>query len=468
VSHDAGWLIYGSGLSALVLAERLGSAGRRVMLVNPEKHWGGIFRGLKFDGDLFDAGMTNFEFDLFGEASHDILNYDPDRKQDVGRYVHFVRQYLSRFVEVAPLPTPSMQFAGHVLEDMVISNRFEVLSVLPAHIRDAIRNELTEIVSRPNPLHPRTKNDSDSLLAVTSFEKVSLANHGPTFHGLFIEPMFRKILGIPTAEIEGIFHRNGWAPLFYPESLLSQFSPSPQCLKPTIFSYPRDIHFGAFIERIEHAVRGMANVKVVDSAKNVALDLQRSSMRIDDVEFSFSNLAWGAQLSVLLGISGEGQSLGRRASLDLFFLKVRDCGVKNRFGVLVDPEESSPFYRVTNQSMCFGEPCAEHKIILECNSSNFQSSSYESQDVNVAMNTALQKYGIDPIAVTSVHHRTFKGALAIPSSASMAQFNGLRDRIAHELPKVELIGASSGYVSVTLNDHIIQALKVACKEGVLK
>lgn len=464
MNQDSDWLIYGSGLSALALAERLGSAGRRVVLVNPDKHWGGIFRGLNIDGELFDAGMTNFEFDLFGEASDDIQNYNPDLKRDVGRYVHFVRQYLSRFVQVAPLPTPRMQFGSHVLEDMIISNRFEVLTVLPAHIRDSICNELTEIVSRPNPLHPRTKNDPDSPLVGATFEKVSLANHGPTFHGLFIEPMFRKILGIPTGEIEGIFHRNGWAPLFYPESLLSQFTSSPQSLKPTIFSYPRDIHFGAFIDRIMNEVRGMANVKVIDSAKNASFDVRRSRMRIEAAEFSFARLAWGGQPSKLLEMSGEGQSPARRASIDMFFLKAKDYGVTNRFGVLIDSEGTSPFYRVTNQSICSGAQCAEHKIILECNSTNWESRLDKSRELN----SALMKYGIDPASVTSVHHRTFNGALSIPSHAGMEQFKCWRNRVAHELPDVELIGASSGYVSVTLNDHIIQALKIADQEGALK
>ncbi len=458
------WLIYGSGLSALVLAERLGSAGKKVMLVNPSKPWGGIFGGINIDGDVFDAGMTNFEFDLFGEPADDIQNYDPDCKHGIGRYVHFVKQYLSGFVETTPLPTPIMQFGGHVVSDLIISNQFSVLEMLAPQVRKAIRTELEAIVAAPNPLHPRTKYDPSAPLATTPFEQVSLANHGPTFHELFIEPLFRKILGISTAEIEGVFHRNGWAPLFYPETLLSQFGPLPQALKPTVFRYPNDVNFGAFIGRIADAVRALPNVRIIESAKKTEIDVATSTIRVDGKEYVFRRLAWGGELSQLIGSHAEAQQPTQRASLDLLFLKVKSRGVGNHFSVLIDPEVDSPFYRVTNQSICAGATPAQHKIILECSSGKWDE---ESPNSSAALDGALRRYGIDPEAVTSYQRRSFKGALVIPSYVQMSEFNRRRERVAHRFSDVELIGTSSGYVSVTLNDHIIQALKIAHREGAL-
>ena len=469
MTQHGDWLIYGGGLSALVLAERLGHAGRDVVLMNPGKSWGGIFGGLNIDGQMFDAGMTNFEFDLFGEPADDIENYHPDQKRDVGRYVHFVQRYLSRFVSVAALPTPGMQYEGHLTDDLIISNRLTVLGLLSPQERAAMRDELTDIVSRPNPLHPSTKNQADSLLATTPFEQVSLANHGTTLHRLFIEPMFRKILGIPTSEIEGLFHRNGWAPLFYPESLLSQFGDAPQVFQPTVFSYPDDSHFGAFIARIAEAVRAMPNVRIVDAARDPQVDMQRSVVRVGNDEFSFSRLAWGGELGQLplaesAAVSVTQLPAARRASLDLFFLNVRQSGVAQRFAVLLDPEPLSPFYRITNQTVCRGVEAEQHQIILECNSGNWN---VDSPDKGAVMDAALRRYQIDPAAVVSCQHRSFKGALAIPTNAHRADFNQRRERVAHEFPDVALIGASSGYVSVTLNDHIIQALKIVRQEGAL-
>jgi len=458
------WLIYGSGLSALVLAERLANAGKKVILVNPGQVWGGIFGGLYIGDDVFDAGMTNFEFDLFGEPDEDLQGYHPDRKRDVGRYVHFVQQYLSRFVRSAPLPTPSMRFGEHVVNDLIISNSFDVLRVLEPQVRGAVHTELQSIVAAPNHLHPRTKNDPLAPMTRTPFDQVSLANHGPTLHHLFIEPMVRKVLGISTAQMESVFHRNAWAPLFYPESLLSQFGSSPQVLKPTVFRYPADLHFGAFIGRIADKVQAMPSVRVIYGARESKIDVVASTLQVGGEVLSFRRLAWGGHLTQLLGLQAQTQKPVQRASLDLFFLKVRQEGVGQRFAVLIDPQADSPFYRVTNQSLCAGTPTSEHKIILECNASRWID---ESTNRSALLDAALQRYGIDPAAMASCQRRSFKGALAIPSHAQMHEFNECRAHIKQAFPRVELIGASSGYVSVTLNDHIIQALKIAQQEGVL-
>jgi len=464
MTRHTNWLIFGSGMSALVLAERLGNAGKEVVLINPSRSWGGIFSGIGINGEIYDVGMTNFEFDLFGEPADDLDHYSPDCKADVGRYVHFVKNYLSRFVQTAPLPTPRMCFGGELVDDLIISNRFDVVRTLPAEVKQKICAELGEILGRPNPLHPRTKKEPGSPLASTSFEQVSRVNHGNTFHELFIEPIFGKILGIPTREIEGVFHRNGWAPLFYPESLLSQFTAEPQALKPTIFSYPADPHFGAFIGRIASAVKSLPSVTVIEGAKEVDVDAAASTLRVGESSFSFNRLAWGADPAQLLGPDGALQTPGRRANLDLFFLRVKAEDLAHRFAVLIDPETASPFYRITDQSVCAGEQGPEHKIILECNSSNWDE---QSPERNQRWEAALRRYGIDPTAVLSCERRNFNSALGIPSHVQMKQFNQRRERIKQTFGRVSLIGPASGYVSVTLNDHIIQALKIAHQEGAL-
>lgn len=462
--HRTEWLIYGAGLSALVLAERLGNAGKQVLLINPADKWGGIFGGIEIDGERFDAGMTNFEFELFGSPEDNLQGYHPDRKSDVGRYVHYVQQYLSRFVQATPLPTPCMRFDKHFMDDLIISNCFNVLQTLEPNMRQAMLTELQGIVAAPNPLHPKTKNDPDSILASTVFETVSLANHGPTFHHLFIEPMFRKVLGIATGQIESIFHRNGWAPLFYPETLLSQFGPSPQPLRPTVFRYPKGEHFGAFIGRISAAIKEMDNVRVIYAAKDVEINVADCTLRMSDQSFAFKRLAWGAELDTLQGFTSPVLQPTQRASLDLFFIKVRQEGVGHRFAVLIDPEADSPFYRVTNQNICADIISPEHKIILECNSAYLDEAGTNSAEL---LQLALERYGIDPKALVTCHRRNFKGALAIPTHGQMLKFNQQRDRLAIAYPALELIGASSGYISVTLNDHIIQALKIAQQEGAL-
>jgi hypothetical protein len=466
VKSSLNWVVYGSGLSALVLAERLASSGKKVVLLNPAKTWGGIFGGLKIGDLTFDGGMTNFEFDLFGEPENDIRKYSPDNKSDIGKYVHFVQDYIGRFAEIHKIPTPRMIHKEVFTADMIISNQFDVLKLLSHEEQNLIRSELEIIVNHPNQLHPKFKYNKDSLLEKFSFDVVSKANHGFTFHDLFIEPLFQKVLGISSAEVSGIFHRNGWAPLFYPETLLSQFSSSPQKLKPTIFHYPADPNFGAFIGRIVAHVQEMSNVQIFNMVKDVNVDALGKLISTDQGNFNYERLAWGGDLTQL-HLTDEIPSTispGRRSSLDIFFLEVDPSGIAEPFSVLIDPEKESPFYRVTNQTICHGLKSEKHQIILECNSKNWDEGNPDSQ---LILNASLKRYGIDPAYVTSNVHKNFTGALSIPSVKNWREFDLLRTGVTKKFPEIYLMGLSSGYVSVTLNDHIIQALKIAHLEGVI-
>lgn len=463
-------MVFGSSLASLVLAERLGSDAREVVLLNPGRSWGGIFSGLTIGSRVFDAGMTNFEFDLFGEQRDDVQAYDPDRRSDLAAYVGFVKAYVEKFTTVHPVPTPQMIWDGQRYRDMMITNEFDVLHALAPALRSRIRTELETIVRSPNSLHPRQKARPGSRLEHHSFEVVSKANHGETFHRTFIEPLFGKVLGVSSGEVPGPFHRSGWCPLFHPETLLSQFGPTPQLLKPTVFHYPDDAHFGAFILRIVESVRSMPNVRIVEAVTDIRVEYSNQRVRTAQGDFEFSDLAWGGDLRQLASlVANPAPSLSMpfpkypRASLDLFFLQVKAEGLGRPFGVLIDPDPTSPFYRITDQTVCGLREEAIHRVVLESNA-KVMDTSPDGKDAKIA--SVLMLHQIDPDAVVDMSHRHFADALPIPSLEQMRQFEATRQEVRSVAPGITLIGPSSGYVSVTLNDHVIQALKCAQQLGV--
>ena len=120
------------------------------------------------------------------------------------------------------------------------------------------------------------------------------------------------------------------------------------------------------------------------------------------------------------------------------------------------PESEFPFYRVTNQTICSAESSTNHKIILESGS---LASSANVKFSNLSLNKFLSKINIDPNGVLFTEHKSFPGALKIPSSDNYNEFNKLREELASKYSNVEFTGASSGYCCTTLNDQIIQALK---------
>ena len=458
------WVIYGNSLSALILAERLGSEHYNVILVNPGRSFGGVFGGVPINGHFFDCGMTNFEFELFADPDNAIEKYSPGSKADIGRYVHFVRRYLERFCDVSSLQSLSMMFRGEITEDFIISNRFDVLSLLTEQERTVVIDELDYIISGEQALHPSKKTKSNYDFEQATFEQASRENVGNTLHEALIEPMFKKVLNIDTSEISAVFHRNGWSPLYYPETLRSQFTNKPAELKPTIFHYPTGKHFGFFINKIVDAISVMKNVTIIDSATGAIPDIANKILRTDQGSFSFDSLAWAGDLKTLLpGVSDPTEvKANKRASLDIIFLGIKETGVNKDFSVIIDPEAVSPFYRVTNQSKCRGTAESTNLITLECNSENMREKSDGYWD---GYNEHLLRYGLDPSQIEFWEHKSFKNALAIPSVQGSIEFDATQTEIKKLYPEIYLMGQSSGYVSTTLNDHVIQALIIAKRSG---
>jgi len=461
------WVIYGNSLSALVLAERLGSIGYKIDLLNPSKNWGGIFSGIHFNKTIFDSGMTNFEFDLFGEKFFDIENYNPDNHRDINKYVHSVKNYISNFIKLRTIETPQIYFEQKKYPDLLITNKFDVLQSLPPHIKLSIINELNKILLNVNNLHAKFKNDPNSHISNATFEEVSIANHGLTFHKLFIEPFFRKVLAISTSQIPGPFHRSGWAPLFYPETLFSQFSSNPQILKPTLFHYPEKENFGVFIKKILHQIKKYKSINLHYDVKDIIICKNSNTISSNLGNFSFEKLAWGGEIEKIIFKNvklNKKLNVYDKASLDLFFIEVDASDIKNHFSVIMDLNLTSLFYRATNQTVCSGSASKVNKIIFESNTIN---SNNKEITENINFNSSIISYGINPMAIKNLYHRTFHRALKIPTKNELLEFNALRDEIRFTMPSLELIGPSSGYISTTLNDQVIQSLKIAKKEGVL-
>jgi hypothetical protein len=172
-----------------------------------------------------------------------------------------------------------------------------------------------------------------------------------------------------------------------------------------------------------------------------------------------------AGLSKAIGVQmGASKGAPRYASLDLYFAMIAEQGISNACPVLLDPELDSPIFRVTNQTLCAGKAAASHKVILESRAG----SSGTGGNVTQSIISGLSKYGINPDHLISLEHRSFANALKIPSEIESDHFAALRQLMLSEVPEIELIGPAAGYLAVTLNDQIIQALMLARMEGLIE
>ena len=80
-------------------------------MINPSCFWGRIFGVISINSKIYNAGMINFEFDLFGEAEDDLDRYITAliARPILGSYVHFAYGYLSR--NMLYLSKPQVNYA---------------------------------------------------------------------------------------------------------------------------------------------------------------------------------------------------------------------------------------------------------------------------------------------------------------------------------------------------------------------
>lgn len=72
---------------------------------------------------------------------------------------------------------------------------------------------------------------------------------------------------------------------------------------------------------------------------------------------------------------------------------------------------------------------------------------------------------IDRDAVKQISGFRFNGALTVPNTLNMAAYQERHARLTAELTDIYLMGRSSGYIAATLNDHILQPIKMLKELG---
>lgn len=461
-------VVVGNNVAALIAALTLGEAGWQVTLLSPSPRLGGHFGGLSLGGEVFDAGMVFLEFTSFNaDPKADVGSYDPMRKNDVGRFFPLIERTLGRFGSFVPVTTPQMRVQGRTLPDLLVANRIDSLQELEPATKESMRRELQDIGTVRGPLHASQKL-SDAGFGSHDLATVSLANHGRTFHELFVEPFCRKVTGRPSSSLVGLFHRLAWLPLFYPETLASVFGGHPQVLPPTTFTYPSNGAVVALVREIEAAVRALPNVAVVvgkvttvDRRAGRAFTITCGSAAPLDVD----RLVWAADPESLLGACGEPAAPPlERVSLTLASALAASDEVTAPCSTLFLPEGPHLPFRVTNQSFSSGRPEPWSRLSCEWNGAVLTGPQTE---LAQQATSALVELGVVQRrqSVREIRVDTFADAFVLPTPANLTQLAQRRSQLDLLLPDVPRLGPAAPFGAASLNDQIVQGLKVGRQLG---
>jgi hypothetical protein len=460
-------LIVGNNLAAMVAALELAGRGCPVRLLNPAKGWGGHFAGFQRGERRFDAGMILMEFGAFNaEASPDIQDYDPSRRNDCGRFAPRVGEYLQSLLPCREIPTPSLLHEGRILPDLFIANCFDVLQALPTAQAARIRGELEQICSTPRGRLHASRKLADPLFLDADLESASIANHGASLHAALFEPLCRKIAGCATREVIALYHRVPWLPLFHPETLLSQFGEAPQQLPATRFHYPVAGHAGALAESLADRIAAHPGIEVIQ-VQPVSAQIRGRSVHLqlaDGRELATERLAWSGDPGRLLGLlhPEAAQPAYQRASVGLGFMAIPADKLLRPFSTLYVPDARYASYRITDQEVCAGLDAAEHRLVVEFHPpSESPGPAPASDEAMLAHELVAMGLIESPGSITWSTTMTLNQALMHPGWHNRRQFLGQLAWLQEEIPGAALIGASAGFFASSLNDQVVQGLKLA-------
>ena len=460
--------IAGNNVSSLVAAIALANQDWKVNIINPLPNWGGHFGGLTFDNDHFDCGMTFFEFDSFHQhPSDDVLNYNPNLRNDSGRFTSLIKNYVTNLIITKVVPQPKMLLNGEIFGDLIIANDLSILETLDIEIKQNIQEELLTIIENPNTsLHAKNKLENN-LFFTNNFDVISLANHGKTFHNVFIESFCKKVIYKNTADLLGIYHRSAWLPLYYPETILSQFEITRQILKSTEFYYPYQGYAGTFVNALLMKAQSNTNINIENTTiKALVSDICYQLQLTNGHFLETNNLIWGLDLFPLVKLIPENhQPLNYdKASISICFIGVLSATMSREFSTLFILDQEFISYRITNQNICSGSSSLITKIVVELNHDFAKSIGViDEEQIKNRIESELIKLNIieSNTAIQYFYCKQFQHSLMIPSQNSCECFNTEKSIVLRKFPDIKLIGNGSAFMSSSLNDQIIQGLQVA-------
>lgn len=445
----------------------VGNSLAGVVLINPHPAWGGHLAGMTVGERRFDGGMVLYEFGSYNrEDAPDPLSYDPAVRNDCGRFVLLVRDYVQQRISMSQAPDPAMWYGGRCLPDLIIGNHVESLSMLPPDEQRKMREELERAATDPDrSLHASVKN-SGAVFQTADYATVSLRNHGATFHEHFIEPLCRKILGAGTREILALYHRAAWLPLYYPETLLSQLEGQPSKLPATHFHYPASGSAGALVDALRDELLAAGQVRAIYTSVTAIRHRQRLfELQLEDgTSLETCDLVWTHDLATLnrFADSTEDAETERRAGVGLCLLAVPEQDLRLKFSTLFVPDPRFRAYRITDPDVCAGSNAPLHRLVVEFSTGD---PSGAPADTDIARE--LVELGVLDTSDSVLHCGTkiLHKVLPLPDDKNRRRFREQQQRISEALPSIRLIGPASGFLATSINDQIVQGLKLGIELG---
>jgi hypothetical protein len=464
-SNKFDFVIAGNYLTSMIAALELAKAGHKIALLNPTPTWGGHFTKIMVNGIPFDPGAISHEFTAFNHTgSNNPLEYSAAMRNDWGRFTGLIEEYTRSHIELVKMQTPQTVYNEQLYDDIIMTNKLDVIQhpVLKGRIK--AETELL-LKNQDAAFHARNKKTDDAFLTKSYYE-VSLRNHGATLHSALFEPYFHKMSNLSTTRLIARFHRIGWLPLYYPETIHSQYTEQPQVLNDTYFCYPKAGYIAIFAEtllkRIEEAGVVICREKI-DRVEDT--NGQTTVVTQDGPSFTTPKLIWSLSHDALISaFTGKAPNVFERWSASLLFVTIPSHFIQKNFSVLWSPDDRTLFYRACNQSNSAGEDTNEQRITIEMNPDYLNTHGFSDDEAIISkIKQDFCTLGIvhDAKHIQVQGFKTLRNVLLLPSIENWKLLEQERDLLYEHYPSVHFTRNTDAFYTDTLNDQIIKGLKIA-------
>ncbi|MGY2127617.1 hypothetical protein [Blastococcus sp. SYSU DS0617] len=448
-------LLVGNNLAVLVAAAELGAAGQDVVLVTDGRGPGGHFRGLRTPEVDVDLGMVLLESGG-STADDDLASYRPRVRYDWTRFGARVDRWQAEHVQRVRTPTPEALVEGRRRPDHLIADRLDILAdggFTPPPPLD-----------RGDPRHAAGKVTSPAYDELLYTEAASV-NHGADIQTRLIDPFAEKLLGPAREGLLARYHRAGWLPLYWPETLAAACAGRPTGLREYPFWTTSSGFVGEVVRSLEQRIAALPRVQVHDDAvTSISREGTRWTVRTEGGAWSAERPVFGVgvdRLQSLLGLPVSERASG--ASVALVACLVRGSGITDPVGCLSVVDREFATYRVTDQDALAGLDPEEHRVVIEAGPAT---AGRLKGGVDVPAELVAELGRLLGIADPAADVRVLKalaapGAVPAPTSGSLATETAASDALAVACPGALLTGVLLGGGATSMNDQVVQGLAIA-------
>ena len=281
-------------------------------------------------------------------------------------------------------------------------------------------------------------------------------------------PLCDKICNLPSDQIPALFHRVPWAPLFYPETLLAFLQDSRPAFAKTSFHYPKAAHFSSLTNQLVSKIQNKKNIVILRNKITKIKAGNMFSISLDNSEnVNSDKLVWAMDLARYVNAKDQTQpETFDKTSIAFLFFEIQTDSLKKKISTLYVLDTKYSIYRITNQTYCSGENTTHSKIVIEINYDYHKKNNVKCTETDLIAYSINALKELDIIdkdqAIINVAAKIILNALNLPTLKNFYKFESMYNKVVNEKQEnLLLIGPSSGFSSSSLNDQIVQGLKIA-------